>query len=77
MILNGVNAIDNISFSVKKGEVFGVLCGNGSGKSTLLQMLAGILQPDEGRIVVAPKIWFGAVKQLDTKDLIPKEWILI
>ncbi|MFB1037393.1 MAG: ATP-binding cassette domain-containing protein [Sinobacterium sp.] len=49
-------AIDNVSFSVQKGEVFGVLGGNGSGKSTLLQMLAGILQPDEGRIVVAPNI---------------------
>jgi len=45
-------AIDNVSFSVAQGEIFGVLGGNGSGKSSLLQLLAGILQPDKGRIMV-------------------------
>ncbi len=47
-------ALNNVSFSVNKGEVFGVLGGNGSGKSTLLQILAGILHPDDGNVVVAP-----------------------
>ena len=36
-------AVDNVSFNVKKGEVFGIVGTNGSGKSTLLKMIAGVL----------------------------------
>ena len=43
-------ALRNVSFSVPKGTTFGVIGENGSGKSTLLQMIAGTLQPTEGRI---------------------------
>ena len=43
-------ALDDISFDVKKGDVFGVIGGNGSGKSTLLRVLAGILTPDAGKV---------------------------
>ncbi|QIR15135.1 ABC transporter ATP-binding protein [Shewanella aestuarii] len=43
-------ALDNISFKIAKGEVFGVLGKNGSGKSSLLQLLAGTLQPDSGTV---------------------------
>lgn len=45
-------AIDDVSFEVKKGDVLGVLGGNGSGKSTLLKLLAGIFQPDDGKIEI-------------------------
>ncbi|MGB1197727.1 MAG: ABC transporter ATP-binding protein [Thalassotalea sp.] len=45
-----------MSFSIKKGEIFGVLGGNGSGKSTLLQLLAGILQPDSGKVIIDKSI---------------------
>ena len=48
-------ALDNISFSVNKGEIFGVLGGNGSGKSTLLKILSGILAPDSGEVEVSKK----------------------
>lgn len=44
------NALDNVSFDVKKGEFFGVIGRNGSGKSTLLKILAGIYKPDKGNV---------------------------
>ena len=41
-------AVDHISFSVKKGEIFGFLGPNGAGKSTTIRMLCGIISPTEG-----------------------------
>jgi len=41
-------AVDHISFSVKKGEIFGFLGPNGAGKSTTIRMLCGIITPSEG-----------------------------
>lgn len=46
-------AVDRISFSVKKGEIFGFLGSNGSGKSTTIRMLCGIITPTSGEGVVA------------------------
>jgi len=46
-------AVDRISFSVKKGEIFGFLGANGSGKSTTIRMLCGILTPTSGQGLVA------------------------
>ncbi len=43
-------AVDHISFSVKKGEIFGFLGPNGAGKTTTIRMLTGILKPSEGKI---------------------------
>lgn len=45
-------AVDNISFSVKKGEIFGFLGPNGAGKSTTIKMLTTILNPTEGEIIM-------------------------
>lgn len=47
---NVVRAVNNISFSVKQGEILGIVGRNGSGKTTLLRSVAGIFQPDEGII---------------------------
>ncbi|MBN2061273.1 MAG: ABC transporter ATP-binding protein [Deltaproteobacteria bacterium] len=46
-------AVDRISFSVKKGEIFGFLGPNGAGKSTTIRMLCGIISPTSGRGSVA------------------------
>ncbi|CAB4888040.1 unannotated protein [freshwater metagenome] len=45
-------ALDDVSFTVHEGEVFGVIGQNGSGKSTLLKCMAGILQPNSGWVKV-------------------------
>lgn len=45
-------AVDNISFSVAKGEVLGFLGPNGAGKSTTMKMLCGFLVPTSGSIAV-------------------------
>ncbi|MBZ0180063.1 MAG: ABC transporter ATP-binding protein [Melioribacteraceae bacterium] len=45
-------AVDNISFNVKEGEVFGFLGANGAGKSTAIRMLCGILSPTSGDAIV-------------------------
>ncbi|MCL2143731.1 MAG: ABC transporter ATP-binding protein [Methanomassiliicoccaceae archaeon] len=43
-------AVDDISFSVKKGEIFGLLGPNGAGKTTTIKMLATLLIPDSGKV---------------------------
>lgn len=57
-------ALDNVSFEVKQGDVFGILGTNGSGKSTLLKIIAGVLEPTRGLCKVdgniAPLIELGA-----------------
>ena len=47
-----VHAVDNISFGVKKGEIYGLLGSNGAGKTTTLRMLATLIKPDAGDAVV-------------------------
>src|SRR5262249_34311226 len=46
-------AVDNLSFDVRRGEVFGFLGANGAGKSTTIRMLCGLLKPSGGRAEVA------------------------
>jgi phospholipid/cholesterol/gamma-HCH transport system ATP-binding protein len=44
--------LDNVSFDVRRGEVFVILGGSGSGKSTLLKHMIGLLPPESGRVVI-------------------------
>jgi len=45
-------AVDNISFEVKRGEIFGFLGPNGAGKSTTIKMLTTLLHPTGGQIII-------------------------
>lgn len=45
-------ALKQVSFSVKKGEIVGIIGHNGAGKSTLCKAMSGILKPDEGSVLV-------------------------
>jgi ABC-2 type transport system ATP-binding protein len=46
-------AVDEISFEVKRGEIFGFLGANGSGKTTVMDMLCGVAKPSSGKITIA------------------------
>jgi lipopolysaccharide transport system ATP-binding protein len=49
-------ALKHVDFAIRKGETVGIIGRNGSGKSTLLQMICGVLQPTEGRLVANGRI---------------------
>jgi len=50
--LNTVHALQNVSLTVGRNEIFGILGGNGSGKSTLIRVMSTLLIPDSGRVKV-------------------------
>jgi ABC-2 type transport system ATP-binding protein len=50
-------AVDDISFSIKRGSIFGLLGPNGAGKTTLLRMITGIFYPDSGSIYFDGKVF--------------------
>ena len=58
------NALTNVSFSVNKGDILGVIGYNGAGKSTMLKVLSGIMKPTNGSIkvdgVISPLIELGS-----------------
>lgn len=62
-------ALNDVTFQVKRGDVFGVLGTNGSGKSTILKIIAGVLDPSEGSCTtkgnIAPLIELGAGFDMD------------
>lgn len=57
-------ALDNVNFSVEKGEVVGLIGSNGAGKSTLLKVVSGVMKPTKGKVtvegVISPMIELGA-----------------
>ena len=45
-------AVDDVSFSIRKGEIVGLLGPNGAGKTTTMRMITGFLGPSEGHVLI-------------------------
>ncbi|MBC7874955.1 MAG: ATP-binding cassette domain-containing protein [Ferruginibacter sp.] len=65
-------AVDDISLSVEKGQIFGLLGPNGAGKTTLIRMITGIFYPDEGQIFFDGKK-FDPVNDVEFIGYMPEE----
>ncbi len=65
-------AVDNISFTIEQGSIFGLLGPNGAGKTTLLRMITGIFYPDNGEIFLNGK-HFDPVKDVGHIGYMPEE----
>jgi len=61
-----IKAVDNISLTIKEGNVFGLIGTNGAGKSTLIRMLCGILKPSSGTIKIDG---ISVFEQVNAKEL--------
>ncbi len=55
--------IDDLSFTLPKGAIVGVIGGNGAGKSTLFRMIMGVEQPDSGEIIIGETVKLASVDQ--------------
>ena len=62
---NGITAVDNASFSVPEGSVFGLIGRNGAGKTTTIRMMLNIYFPDQGEV-----LFKGTKIEQDFKDLV-------
>src|SRR6056297_476558 len=47
-----IEAVKGVSFEIKKGEIFGLLGPNGAGKTTTIKMIAGLLKPSSGKVIL-------------------------
>ena len=65
-------AVDDISFNVAPGSIFGLLGPNGAGKTTLIRMITGIFYPDSGQILFEGKP-FDALKDVERIGYMPEE----
>ena len=60
----GVRAVDDVTFQVKRGDLFTLLGPSGCGKSTTLRCIAGLEKPDSGEILVEGKILTSVKKKV-------------
>ncbi|WP_160669918.1 ABC transporter ATP-binding protein [Clostridium sp. C8-1-8] len=66
--------LDNVSFNIKKGEVFGLLGPNGAGKSTLINLMVGLLKLDKGQVLIGSNdITKEPIKTKERIGLVPQE----
>ena len=65
-------AVDDISFDIQAGSIFGLLGPNGAGKTTLLRMITGIFYPDEGQIILNGQP-FNPIEDISKIGYMPEE----
>jgi len=71
---NSLVAVDDVSFTVGEGEIFGLLGPNGAGKTTTINMLCGVLKPDGGRVLIGGRdIWLEAKTVKQGLAVVPQE----
>jgi ABC-2 type transport system ATP-binding protein len=68
-----VTAVDGVSFTIKKGEIFGLLGPNGAGKTTTIHILAGILPPTSGRILFESVPYRSTPEERSRFGVVPQE----
>ena len=51
-VYRGFKAVDNLNLEIKKGVIFGFLGPNGAGKTTTIKMMAGVLKPTQGQVLI-------------------------
>ena len=61
--LGGRTILKDVTFSLERGELLGVVGPNGAGKTTLLRAIAGLDQPDHGQVILAPRTRIGFLAQ--------------
>ncbi len=75
---DSIKAVNGISFSVNKGEVYSFLGPNGAGKTTTVEMLEGIRKPDSGTIrVLGEDPWHAAAKLRSVVGIMPQDFRFI
>ena len=67
-------AVDDVSFEVAEGEIFGLLGPNGAGKTTTINMICGVLKPDGGRVLIGGNdIWLTPKEVKRSLGVVPQE----
>ena len=70
-------AVENLSFTVKNGEIYGLLGPNGAGKTTTIKVLVGILEPRSGRVEIYDTPVSDEVAAKSQIGYVPEEVILL
>jgi ABC-2 type transport system ATP-binding protein len=69
-----IRAVDSVSFEVRPGEIYGLLGPNGAGKTTTISMIAGLLKPDAGDVIVAgTPFWSDPQKAKRIMGVVPQD----